>query len=463
MKREILSWLICFILFFLFSNCSTTPSTQKTNSSNSTTGAKAVSGSSDSNELKESLGFKSSTVNTVTRGVKDSTESINPSKGENKKEDVNKVGRINRTENLIQENVAGLPVNLVEIEDNSSLLGGNESHSNTVHNIVSENREAKLTEQGENEPPDTDKELTESELREIGEVKQSLNQKNSTEPTQSIGGINSRLESSIPNESKDVRAVKKGQDSDLESYFSIKNTDELNGQIKTIQMRPGGKKILVKEEQQEIGFTQSDLNPKDLDVSVSKLEDQVRTNKNVIQGVDFSAAHLPESSVVLSSQSELVPLNEANNKIGFKSDPLAILGDEVEGKVRLIGMKDHSQNLNIPTDQPFPKVRFKDKVDIIPESNNKFTPAHDLKKYGNTTNGYGNIRSFLNRNEGTKNDKNEKGFQEFTRAKSYLDTERKSINSEISSEGLGLKGRPYEKTLEWINNRGRSFREATVE
>jgi hypothetical protein len=73
-----------------------------------------------------------------------------------------------------------------------------------------------------------------------------------------------------------------------------------------------------------------------------------------------------------------------------------------------------------------------------------------------------NIRSFLNRNEDTKSDKDEEGFQEFTRAKSFLDTKKKSINSAIFLEE-DLKAYRYEKTLEWINNRGRSLRQETVE
>jgi hypothetical protein len=461
-KRERLSWLIYFILIFLLSNCSTTPSSQKANGSQSISGDKAVSRLSESNDTKESFGSKPSTVNTKTREFEDSKERINPSRGEHNEGEGNQGGGINRSEDLIQENVTGLPVNSVKIEDNSSLSGGNDSPSNSVHNIDTEERENKLIEQGGYETPDPDKELTESVLNEIGEPTQSLDQKISTATTPSIGGNNSRVESSKTNENNDVQAEKKGQESGLESYFGIKNTDEFNGQTKIIQLSPEEKKILVKEGQQEIGFIQSVSSPEDLDVSVSKLGDQVRTNKNVNQGTELSGTHLSDSSVVLSSQSELDPLNKANDEIGFKSDQLTILEDEVDGKVRIIGMKDNRRKLSFPKSLSSLQVRFKDEVDIIPQSNDNITPSRDLAKYGNTPNGYVNIRSFLNRNEDTKSDKDEEGFQEFTRAKSFLDTKKKSINSAIFLEE-DLKAYRYEKTLEWINNRGRSLRQETVE
>ena len=55
------------------------------------------------------------------------------------------------------------------------------------------------------------------------------------------------------------------------------------------------------------------------------------------------------------------------------------------------------------------------------------------------------------------------GEPKFNRVESYLNTDRNSTKAVISLEGLDPQQNRYEKTLEWINNRGHSFSESKIE
>ena len=71
----------------------------------------------------------------------------------------------------------------------------------------------------------------------------------------------------------------------------------------------------------KIGFFKAASSPNDLNVSVSKIEDRVRTNKKVNPKVGSSSPNLGEPSVVLSSQPELRQFNEMKNKDDFAFYP----------------------------------------------------------------------------------------------------------------------------------------------
>ena len=462
MKREKSSWLIYFVLIFIFSNCATTPTTEKANSSKSITGGKAVSEPIDSIDSNESSVFKPSNGDTETTELGDSKKIINPQAEKNIDEEENQEDGLSPSGNLIIKNDDGLTSSRIVVDDNSSFSGNNEHSPTSVQNLVGEGREIKLFDQERNGTLPVDKEFSESLPIKSVDVKVPLNQKYKPVADQALSEINLHPERTNLNDKNDSTAVNQVSGSGLESYFEADSTDELPVQTNNIELSSERKSNLLNDEQIKNGFIKAASSPKDLNVSVSKIEDRVRTNKKVNPKVGSSSPNLGESSVVLSSQPELNQLNKLKNKVEFQSEPVPILMDEISRKVLRIGLKDPKDNLSFNKSQAFLKVRFKDEVDMIPENNNATSPEK-MVKHGNTHNGYGNIRIFLNRNEESKSETNEVGEPKFNRVESYLNTDRNSTKAVISLEGQDPQQNRYEKTLKWINNRGRSFSESKIE
>ena len=156
-------------------------------------------------------------------------------------------------------------------------------------------------------------------------------------------------------------------------------------------------------------------------------------------------------------------MSEVQNNVNIQSDQLGVLSDEIGTKAPRVGIKSRRLNPSYENTKTLSKLSFKDTTDLIPRRNDKSTNPNGYLKNEKPSLSYGRIRSFLNRNERGNGIEIKNETQEFNRAKRYLTAERKSINPKVILEGQKLKGNRYQKTLEWIKNRGRNEPNSTFE
>jgi hypothetical protein len=101
-------------------------------------------------------------------------------------------------------------------------------------------------------------------------------------------------------------------------------------------------------------------------------------------------------------------------------------------------------------------VGFKDFIKNERKKDEKVFKTEDLLEKRKGIEGFGKIRSFLNRENITENTSIQDVDTDFYRAKSYLYPSKKSVNNEVPGE-LDQSGiSRYQKSLDWIKHRGRN-------
>jgi hypothetical protein len=102
------------------------------------------------------------------------------------------------------------------------------------------------------------------------------------------------------------------------------------------------------------------------------------------------------------------------------------------------------------------RVGFKDLNQDERKKDEKVFKTEDLQEKRKGIEGFGKIRSFLNRKNITENTSIQDVNTDFYRAKSYLYPSKKSFNNEVPGE-LDQSGiNRYQKSLYWIKHRGRN-------
>ena len=102
------------------------------------------------------------------------------------------------------------------------------------------------------------------------------------------------------------------------------------------------------------------------------------------------------------------------------------------------------------------RVGFKDFIKNERKKDEKVFKTEDLPKKRKVIEGFGKIRSFLNRENITENSSIQGVDTDFYRAKSYLYPSKKSFDNEVPGE-LDQSGiSRYQKSLDWIKHRGRN-------
>ena len=460
MKRKKSSWLVCFLLIFLLSNCAT-PSVQKGGTLESTLSESPLSISVDSIEPIE---VNSSMLKSITKDLDVSPQVINsPSEGRGQG-DGNRDGGRNRMEDLILKKDGAVPQNLLIAENNSSVQRVKEHSSISGQTQPVDVFGDKPTKQDINETFNPEMELKESVRLDNRENNQTFNQQNDLQPDHASGEIDSSDLKSKLSSDVDPKVVNDGAGVGLESYFISEGTNDLVLEPESVELGSGPANQLVKEKKKEIGFNDIISISEIFDSEANVIDVNKSMNEIPKEGVDLSTSLLPKSkSMVSPSQSGLKPMSEMQNNVNIQSDQFEVLEDEIGTKTPRVGIKSRRLNPSYETTQTLSKLSFKDNTDLIPLRNDKSTNPNGYQKNEKTSQNYGRIRSFLNRNESAKGIEIKKETQEFNRAKRYLNAERKSINPKVILEGQKLKGNRYQKTLEWIKNRGRNEPNSTFE
>ena len=413
---------------------------------------------------KEPKKVNSSMVKSIAKNLDVSPQVINsPSEGR-RQGDGNRDGGRNRMKDLTPKKDVEVPQNLLIAENNSSIPRVKEHSSISGQTQPVNVFGDKPTKQDKNETFNPEMVLKESVRLDNRENNQTFNQQNDLQPDHASGEID--FSDLTPKLSSDVdpKVVNDGAGVGLESYFISEGTNDLVVEPENVELDSGSANQLVKEKKKEIGFNDIISISEIFDSEANVIDVNKSMNEIPKEGVDVSNSLIPKSkSIVSSSQSGLKPMSEVQNNVNIQSDQLGVLSDEIGTKAPRVGIKSRRLNPSYENTKTLSKLSFKDTTDLIPRRNDKSTNPNGYLKNEKPSLSYGRIRSFLNRNERGKGIEIKNETQEFNRAKRYLTAERKSINPKVILEGQKLKGNRYQKTLEWIKNRGRNEPNSTFE
>ena len=168
--------------------------------------------------------------------------------------------------------------------------------------------------------------------------------------------------------------------------------------------------------------------------------------------------------ISLPVESDSVDKNEFNNKqkISFDSVQSKQVNEEaVKGNTK-IGFQAQNEHKDFILQSTKLQVGLKDET-LNPILRNQTINDREIIEPDNSPRKYGYIRTFLDRTKRIQEPREGGIHSQFDRAQKYLKRESNETISRGINNGNDLRGNRYEKTKEWLKNRGRSQSELILE
>ena len=151
-----------------------------------------------------------------------------------------------------------------------------------------------------------------------------------------------------------------------------------------------------------------------------------------------------------------VKKDRVEGKVTFRSDHLTALVSTNNNQNRRIGLRVRNEDVNSSLGLVTSRVGFKDLNKVQHKSIAKVAVAERVPNSRKVFEGFGKIRSFLNRKDVTEDESILGVETDFYRSQSYLYPAKNKLSNEITEEFLEPTTNRYEKTLNWIRSRGRN-------
>ena len=248
--------------------------------------------------------------------------------------------------------------------------------------------------------------------------------------------------------------------SKLESYFD----PQRSLQLKKINLNPGQEK----ESNTNTARTNK-LSISPLETGSVKEPDPVsQTGISLKLDLDSGSDDIPISkkniNLSLPAEFDSVDKNELNNKqkITFDSVQSSILNEEaVQGNSR-VGFQEQKVRQELEWESTKLQVGLREQTES-PILRKQTTNDREIIEPNYSPRKYGHIRTFLDRTKKTQELRAEGDHSQFDRTQNYLNRESNTTSPGGVNRRNDLLGNRYEKTQEWIKNRGRSQSELILE
>lgn len=450
------SWLVGLILICLFSNCATTPPSpiekevhfpDKKSTQDSTVSSKELI----KNQSIVEAGNSNSRMGNVKEIEKQAPEVVTD------------------TDNIdledLKEGTVIVPVDQqdeMENDDNEStpLLLTNESpfsvdqlkegiKKNTVRNLQESNGRRKEMDGNISEDLDTKPDITDLVIS----VRPPLDPKKDSIKIISREGNDS-------NEEFSRVVISDSNASKLESYFDLQRSL----QLKNIDDGTTQKKDLKTNTLRTKKLSISPLETG----SIEKPDPTNRTEIGLQADLDSGSDNIPLSNknveFSLPAEFDSIDKNELNNKkkINFDSIQSTLLSeDAVQGNTR-VGFQGQKGRQELKLESTKLQVGLKEQTES-PIRRNQTKNNREIIEPNHSSRKYGHIRTFLDRTKETQGPREGGVYSQFGRAQNYWNRESNKTSPGGGNRGNDLRENRYEKTQEWLKNRGRSQTELTLE
>jgi hypothetical protein len=241
--------------------------------------------------------------------------------------------------------------------------------------------------------------------------------------------------------------------SKLESYFD----PQRSLQLKKINLNPGQQKESNKN---TIRTKKLSISP--LETVRVKEPDPVSRNEIGLKlDLDSGSDDIPISkknvNFSLPAEFDSVDKNELNNrqKVNFDSVQPSLLNEEaVRGNSR-VGFQGQKDRQEFEWESAKLQVGLREQTES-PILRNHTTNDREIIEPNYSPRKYGHIRTFLDRTKKTQEPRAGGDHFQFDRTQNYLNREGNTTSPGRVNRRNDLLGNRYEKTQEWIKNRGRS-------
>jgi hypothetical protein len=248
--------------------------------------------------------------------------------------------------------------------------------------------------------------------------------------------------------------------SKLGSYFD----PQRSLQLKKINLNPGQKK---ESNTNTIRTNKLSISP--LETGSFKEPDPVSLNKIGLKvDLDSSSDDIPISkknvNFSLPAEFDSVDKNELNNNqmVNFDSAQPSLLNEEaVRGNSR-VGFQEQKDRQEFELESTKFQVGLKEQTEN-PILRNQTTNDRGMNEPNYSPRKYGHIRTFLDRTKKTQEPRAGGVHSQFERTQNYLNRESNTTSTGGVNRRNDLLGNRYEKTQEWIKNRGRSQTDLILE
>ena len=193
-----------------------------------------------------------------------------------------------------------------------------------------------------------------------------------------------------------------------------------------------------------------------------------RTGISLKLDLDSGSDDIPISkkniNLSLPAEFDSVDKNELNNKqkVTFDSLQSSILNEEaVRGNSR-VGFKEQKVRQEFEWESTKLQVGLREQTES-PILRNQTTNDRGMTEPNYSPRKYGHIRTFLDRTKKTQELRAGGDHSQFGRTQNYLNRESNTTSPGGVNRGNDLLGNRYERTQEWIKNRGRSQSELILE
>ena len=248
--------------------------------------------------------------------------------------------------------------------------------------------------------------------------------------------------------------------SKLGSYFD----PQRSLQLKKINLNPGQKK---ESNTNTIRTKKLSISP--LETGSFKEPDPASLNEIGLKvDLDSSSDDIPISkknvNFSLPAEFDSVDKNELNNNqmVNFDSvQPSLLNEDAVLGNSR-VGFQGQKDRQEFELESTKFQVGLREQTEN-PILRNQTTNDRGMTEPNYSPRKYGHIRTFLDRTKKTQEPRAGGIHSQLERTQNYLNRESNTTNPGGVNRGNDLLGNRYEKTQEWIKNRGRSQSELILE
>lgn len=451
------SWLVGLILICLCSNCATTPPSPIEKKVHSPNKKRTQDSTVSSKELVKNQGF---------------VEEGNSSSGLGNKGEIEKQARevVTDTDNIdledLMEGTVIVPMDQrdeMENDENEStpLLLTNENPSsvdqlkqgikkNTVENWQESNmRRKEMDGNISNEDIDTKPEITDLVIS----ARPPLGPKHDSIEIISREGNDSNEEFS--------RVVRSDNNaSKLESYFDPQRSLQLkNIDVSTAPIKESNT-TTVRTKKLSISPLETG--------SIEKPDPTNRSEIGLQVDLDSDSDNIPLSQknveFSLPAEFDSIDKNELNNnkKINFDSvQSTQLREDVVRGNIR-VGFQGENGRQEFELESTKLQVGLKEQT-VSPIRRTQTTNDREIIEPNHSSRKYGHIRTFLDRTKKTQELREGGIHSQFDRAQNYWNRESNKTSPGGVNRGNDLLGNRYEKTQEWLKNRGRSQSELILE
>ena len=202
--------------------------------------------------------------------------------------------------------------------------------------------------------------------------------------------------------------------------------------------------------------------------SVQEPEPVSRTEIGLKLDLDSGSDDIPISkkniNLSLPAEFDSVDKNEFNNKqkVNFDSVQSSILNEEAVRGNNRVGFKGQKDRQDLEWESTKFQVGLREQTES-PILRNQTTNDREIIEPHYSPRKYGHIRTFLDRTKKTQESRAGGVRSQFDRTQNYLNRESNTTSPGGVNRGNDLLGNRYEKTQEWIKNRGRSQTDLILE